>query len=98
MTDGEIRRVATALRAVKRGNFAVRLEVRGERANVALAKAFNELVEQCAGLEIELARLEGAVVREGRAGARASLRRASGGWKACVACVNSIVDAYVQPT
>src|SRR5215208_474746 len=74
------RQLLSALRAVRKGDFSVRLP--SDRTGMAgeIAEAFNDIVEQNARTAAELRRIAGVVGRDGRIGQRASIGPASGGW------------------
>src|SRR5262249_54160801 len=74
------RRLLAALRAVRRGDFSVRLVADGIGVNGEIAEVFNDIVELNAQMTSELARLNRAVRREGRLSERVTLGEARGGW------------------
>src|SRR5262245_24273910 len=94
----DVSALLTAMNALKRGDFSVRLPV--EWAGVAgkLADAFNEVVERNELMSRELERLSRVVGKEGKINQRASLGNVSGSWEAAVASVNSLIDDLVHPT
>ncbi|MEX2142724.1 MAG: HAMP domain-containing protein [Pirellulales bacterium] len=88
----------SALTALKRGDFTVRLP--GEWTGLAgkVADAFNEVIERNERMHHELGRLSRAVGKEGRIGERASTSAFSGSWKASIESVNALVSDLVHPT
>src|SRR5205085_8641713 len=74
----------TALTALKRGDFSVRLPVEWTGIPGKVADTFNEVVEQNERLVNELARLSRVVGKEGRINERASLGEVSGSWEASI--------------
>src|SRR5947209_19620261 len=86
------------LRAVKRGDFTVRLPL--EQTGIAgdIAEAFNDVVELLERSSNELERISRVVGKEGKITQRASLPGASGGWAARSEFINSLIGDLVQPT
>ncbi|MFI5389030.1 MAG: hypothetical protein ACHQY2_04860, partial [Candidatus Eremiobacterales bacterium] len=86
------RRLLNALRAVARGNFAVRLPADDPSIDGEIASAFNEVVElnQRVGKEVE--RVATGVGRDGRIAQRASIGALSGSWAMYVDALNSLID------
>src|SRR5262249_6854309 len=95
--DHERRQLLAALRAVKRGDFTVRLPL--DQIGIAgeTAAAFNDVVELLEVSTQELERITRVVGKEGKITQRASLPGASGGWGARVDFVNSLIGDLVQP-
>ncbi|HEY7994849.1 MAG TPA: HAMP domain-containing protein [Candidatus Eremiobacteraceae bacterium] len=91
------RRLLNALRAVARGNFAVRLPADDPSIDGEIASAFNEVVElnQRVGKEVE--RVATGVGRDGRIAQRASIGALSGSWAMYVDALNSLIDDLSQP-
>src|SRR5438874_8929317 len=96
--DLDPRHLLGALRAVKRGDFTVRLSL--ERTGIAaeIAGAFNDVVELLEVSTNELERISRVAGKEGKITQRASLSDASGGWAARVEFVNSLIGDLAQPT
>jgi HAMP domain-containing protein len=94
-----VRSLRDALRAVRNGDFSVRLPadagVPGVMAETALA--FNSLVEQNAAFVGELDRIATRVGAEGVVTARASLGPTSGAWLAAVESINSLIESLAFP-
>jgi HAMP domain-containing protein/signal transduction histidine kinase/CheY-like chemotaxis protein len=89
------RQLVGALRAVKGGDFSVRMPIHGTGAETA--KAFNDVVELLESSTRELERISQAVGKEGKITQRASLPAASGDWAARIDFVNSLIEDLVQP-
>ncbi len=97
---GEQVRVTELLRvleAAKRGDFNVRMPVRGSKANREVAEALNEIFELNQHTATEFEGLAAAVAREGRIGHRAEVA-GRGAWAEKVRNVNAVVDALAQQT
>ncbi|MCC6526196.1 MAG: HAMP domain-containing protein, partial [Polyangiaceae bacterium] len=87
-----------ALRAVRRGDFTVRLPLGLTGVSGEIAEALNDVIELNARMVRELERMNTVVGREGRIDQRASLGPVTGSWATCVAAVNGLVGDLVQPT
>jgi hypothetical protein len=77
----EKRAILGALRALKRGDFNVKLPSDLEGTDGEIADAFNEVVGLNRSLCKEVTRVRRAVGRDGRIGERAKLGNASGAWR-----------------
>ncbi|MBV8899442.1 MAG: HAMP domain-containing protein, partial [Verrucomicrobia bacterium] len=88
----------SALTALKRGDFSVRLPVDWIDVAGKAADAFNEVVELNERMAKELARLREAVGREGRIDQRARLGEAQGAWATSITLINDLIADLVQPT
>jgi CheY-like chemotaxis protein/signal transduction histidine kinase/HAMP domain-containing protein len=91
------RDILKALRALKRGDFSVRLpgdlaEIDGEIANT-----FNEVVELNDSMAREFERISAMVGREGKLSERARLHGAAGSWAQCVDSINGLVSDMAYP-
>ena len=86
-----------ALRALRRGEFGVRLPAGGSGAAADLAEAFNEVAALSERTSRELRRMNRIVGRHGQMGARASIPGASGGWAANVEVVNGLIEHLTEP-
>ena len=88
----------TALKALKKGDFSVRLPVAWLGLAGKIADSFNEVVELNERLASELERLSRVAGKEGRISQRATSSGMTGSWAECVASVNSLIDDLVYPT
>ncbi|HEU5479487.1 MAG TPA: HAMP domain-containing protein, partial [Candidatus Tumulicola sp.] len=96
VTPGE-RRLLTALRAFRSGDFSVRLPVKGSGAEAEIAQAFNEVLETKTRLLGEIKRVSRSISRDGRLSLRAQLEGASGGWQEHVEAYNSLIETVAAP-
>ncbi|HYQ88629.1 MAG TPA: HAMP domain-containing protein, partial [Candidatus Binatia bacterium] len=87
-----------ALKAVRKGDFSVRLPETWTGLSGKVADTFNEVVEMNEQLAAELARVSVVVGQNGKINERASLGPVTGSWSDTVAAVNSLVANLVQPT
>src|SRR5215213_8517433 len=91
------RQLLSALRAVRRGDFKVRLPNDLSGLAGEIADAFNEIVELNERTARELRRISTVVGRDGRIGQRASLGEVSGAWAGYVGNVNLLIDDLTKP-
>src|SRR5713226_7423440 len=92
------RQLLAALRAVKKGDFSVRLPADDTGVEAALAEAFNDVVDLLEDSTRELQRISKVVGKEGKIKQRASLAGAAGGWAVRMESVNSLIADLVRPT
>ncbi|HEU4560030.1 MAG TPA: HAMP domain-containing protein [Longimicrobium sp.] len=94
----ELRRLLTGLRAVRAGDFSVRLPDSGDPLLGEIAVTFNDIVSRQERYASEVSRVAVTVGREGQATDRVSLGEVSGGWASTVNSVNSLLTDLMQPT
>ncbi|MFC7535902.1 HAMP domain-containing protein [Sphingomonas sp. GCM10030256] len=92
------RQLVTALRALRRGDFSVRLPEDGDGVDAEIAASFNEVVALNDAITREFERLSLVVGKEGRINQRARVRGATGGWDTKLRAVNELIEDMVQPT
>ena len=88
----------SALSALKRGDFSVRLPVEWTGLPGKIADAFNDVIELNERMADELDRLGRVVGKEGKITERASIGQVGGSWAAKIASVNNLVGDLVHPT
>ena len=87
-----------ALKAVKKGDFSVRLPVDWTGVVGKIADELNSIIEMNAMLAEELKRVSHVVGKKGKLSDRAALPEASGEWKSNIEAVNGLIDDLVRPT
>jgi HAMP domain-containing protein/signal transduction histidine kinase/DNA-binding response OmpR family regulator len=87
-----------ALKAVRKGDFSVRLPENWTGLSGKVADTFNEVVEMNERLAAELARVSVVVGQHGKIDERASLGTVTGSWSEAIRAVNGLVANLVQPT
>ena len=87
-----------ALKALKKGDFSVRLPMNWLGMAGKVADAFNEMVEMNERMASELERLSHVVGTEGKITQRATSSGMTGSWGGCIASVNTLIDDLVYPT
>src|SRR5205085_8570056 len=88
----------TALVALKKGDFSVRLPVEWTGVAGKVADTFNEVVELNQRMAKELDRMSRVVGKEGKITQRASLGDVSGSWSDAIDSVNDLIGDLVHPT
>jgi PAS domain S-box-containing protein len=92
------RQLLEALRAVRRGDFDVRLPLGTDGITSEIAEAFNDIVEANQRSLRELKRIQRTVGRAGRIRERAAVGPLGGDWERMVAAVNQLLDDVTAPT
>src|SRR3989454_18450 len=87
-----------ALRALRKGEFSVRMPMDLVGVDGEIAQAFNDVVEINEMIAEEFARIGNEVGKEGKTGQRAKLPSATGSWQECVESVNTLIGDLLQPT
>src|SRR5207244_1152438 len=95
--DAQLQLLA-ALRAVRRGDFGVRLPVGQDGISTDIASAFNDIVDANQRAVRELRRIQRAVGRAGRIRERASTENLNGSWSEMLGAVNQLLDEVTAPT
>ncbi|HEX3800048.1 MAG TPA: HAMP domain-containing protein [Verrucomicrobiae bacterium] len=94
----DVRELVTALIALKKGDFSVRLPLDWIGTAGKIADAFNDVVERNEKMASELERISLVVGKEGKIGQRASIGEVSGAWAESIASVNTLISDLVHPT
>jgi methyl-accepting chemotaxis protein len=92
------RAVLGALRALRKGDFSVRLPLDLDGIDGDIAQVFNDVAELNASMTGELTRICEAVGKEGQTNRRMLLPAAVGAWASEVECVNTLIADLVRPT
>jgi len=92
------RQLVSALRALRRGDFSVRLPEEVDGADGEIASLFNEVVSLNEEMTQEFERLSKVVGKEGKISQRGRVKNARGGWETAVRSVNELIEDMVQPT
>src|SRR5947199_34162 len=88
----------TALTALKKGDFSVRLPLDWTGTAGKIADAFNDVIERNEKMADELERISRVVGKEGRISQRASLGEVSGAWADSITSINTLISDLVHPT
>ena len=92
------RQLVSALRALRRGDFSVRLPEEVDGVDGEIASLFNEVVSINEEMTQEFERLSKVVGKEGKISQRGRVKNARGGWETAVRSVNGLIEDMVQPT
>jgi methyl-accepting chemotaxis protein len=92
------RKLVSALRALRRGDFNVRLSEDADGVDGEIASLFNEVVSLNKEMTQEFERLSKVVGKEGKITQRGRVKNARGGWESAVRSVNELIEDMVQPT
>jgi HAMP domain-containing protein/signal transduction histidine kinase/DNA-binding response OmpR family regulator len=92
------RELLSALRALRRGDFSVRLPETVDGIDGEIASLFNDVVGMNEALTREFERVAKVVGKEGKITQRARVRGATGGWDRKLRAVNELIEDMVQPT
>src|SRR5437763_9913911 len=87
----------SALSALKKGDFSVRLPLEWTGVAGKVADTFNEVVELNERMTRELERLSEVVGKQGKLSQRGTLGDVSGSWRASIASVNALIADLVHP-
>src|SRR5262245_11668801 len=86
------RELLTALTALKKGDFSVRLPMGLDGLDGKLADAFNDVIELNQRMSQEFERLSRVVGKEGRISERASIGHVQGSWANNISAVNALMS------
>jgi CheY-like chemotaxis protein/signal transduction histidine kinase/HAMP domain-containing protein len=95
--DLELGDLRDALRALKAGNFGVRIVPGDHRATREVAAAFNDVAALLDGTAAEFVRVSKVVGRDGEMRERARLAGAQGGWSSQVESFNALIGDLGRP-
>ena len=93
----ERRAILEALRALRRGEFGIRLPEGQNGLTAEINEAFNDVAELNERTSRELRRMTRIVGRHGQMGARASIPEAVGGWARNIEALNDLVEQLTEP-
>ncbi|MDB5351480.1 MAG: diguanylate cyclase [Planctomycetota bacterium] len=88
----------TALTALKKGDFSVRLPLDWTGVAGKVADTFNDVIELNERMSDELERISRVVGKEGKINQRATLGAISGSWGDSIDSVNALIGDLVHPT
>jgi methyl-accepting chemotaxis protein len=90
------RQLVSALRALRRGDFTVRLPEEVDGVDGEIASIFNEVVSLNEEMTQEFERLSKVVGKEGKITQRGRVKNARGGWETAIRSVNELIDHGVH--
>src|SRR5258705_2043485 len=86
------------LRALRKGDFSVRLPMDLTGIDGEIAQAFNDVVEMNELVADEFARIRDEVGKEGQINQRVRVAAAAGSWAESIDSVNTLIGDLVRPT
>jgi len=96
--EAQLRLLSDALKAVKKGDFSVRLPI-GENGVISeIAEEFNGIIDLNESMAKEIVRVGRIVGEEGQMTERASLGAVTGSWASQIDSVNALINNLAQPT
>ncbi len=96
--DFELEDLRDALRALKAGDFSVRIPSGNRRMTKEVATAFNDVAAMLEVTSAEFVRVSKVVGRDGEMMERAQLKGAQGGWSSQVESFNALIGDLVRPS
>jgi CheY-like chemotaxis protein/HAMP domain-containing protein len=96
--DLELGDLRDALRALKAGDFSVRILPGERRVTKEVATAFNDVAAMLDGTSVEFVRVSKVVGRDGEMMERAQLKGAQGGWSSQMESFNALIGDLVRPS
>src|SRR5215210_6022659 len=86
------------MRELEDGEFEVRLPLSDEPLLAEIAEAFNGIAKLNSKMCNEMMRVSTTIGREGQMNDRASIGAVTGGWRATVDSVNTLITDLASPT
>ena len=96
--DLHLKKLLSALKAARRGDFTVRLHIRENGVMGEIAEAFNEYVALNESRTREVVKVSKIIGQEGKLTERVSAKNYTGSWKTTVDAINSLINNLAQPT
>jgi HAMP domain-containing protein/CheY-like chemotaxis protein/signal transduction histidine kinase len=94
----EIELLLDALKAMRLGDFSVRMSLRGSPEGMRIAEYFNDIVVANERMAQQLEHVGQVVGREGKTQTRVRLNVQGGAWSGMEASVNTLIDDLLWPT
>jgi HAMP domain-containing protein/signal transduction histidine kinase/CheY-like chemotaxis protein len=94
----QLKQLLFTVKAVRRGDFAVRMPNLEEGLIAEIGEVLNDIIELNEGMANEFVRVRNTVGQEGKMAERVSLGSVRGAWSTSVDSVNLLIGDLVQPT
>ncbi|WP_407933225.1 HAMP domain-containing protein [Bdellovibrio reynosensis] len=94
----QLRQLLFTVKAVRRGDFSVRMPVENEGIIAEIGEVLNDIIELNENMANEFVRVRSTVGQEGRMNERVSMGSVKGAWSTSVDSVNLLIGDLVQPT
>ena len=96
--QNQLRTLLHTVKAVRKGDFSVRMQVGTEGLVSEIGEVLNDIIEMNESMAAEFARVRNIVGLEGKMTERVSMGSVKGAWSTSVESVNSLITDLVQPT
>jgi HAMP domain-containing protein/signal transduction histidine kinase/CheY-like chemotaxis protein len=94
----QLRQLLFTVKAVRRGDFAVRMPIHQEGIIAEIGEVLNDIIEMNEAMADEFVRVRAIVGQEGKMNERVSMGSVKGAWATNVDSVNLLIGDLVQPT
>ncbi|WP_445292048.1 HAMP domain-containing protein [Bdellovibrio sp. GT3] len=94
----QLRQLLFTVKAVRRGDFAVRMPLNQEGIIGEIGEVLNDIIELNESMADEFVRVRSTVGQEGKMNERVSMGSVKGAWSISVDSVNLLIGDLVQPT
>ncbi|WP_416220940.1 HAMP domain-containing protein [Bdellovibrio sp. SKB1291214] len=94
----QLRQLLFTVKAVRRGDFAVRMPIHQEGIIAEIGEVLNDIIELNEAMADEFVRVRAIVGQEGKMNERVSMGSVKGAWATNVDSVNLLIGDLVQPT
>ncbi|WP_371716812.1 HAMP domain-containing protein [Bdellovibrio sp. ZAP7] len=94
----QLRQLLFTVKAVRRGDFAVRMPINQEGIIAEIGEVLNDIIELNENMADEFVRVRAIVGQEGKMNERVSMGSVKGAWSTSVDSVNLLIGDLVQPT
>ncbi|WP_413583507.1 HAMP domain-containing protein [Bdellovibrio sp. HCB288] len=94
----QLRQLLFTVKAVRRGDFAVRMPINQEGIIAEIGEVLNDIIELNENMADEFVRVRSTVGQEGKMNERVSMGSVKGAWSTSVDSVNLLIGDLVQPT
>ncbi len=96
--EAQLRSLLDALKAVKKGDFSVRLPRPKDGVIAEIAEAFNDVVDLNESMANEIVRVSKIIGEEGMLTERALRKAVTGSWAIQIDSINALINNLAQPT
>jgi methyl-accepting chemotaxis protein len=95
--EAQLKDLLNALKAMRKGDFTVKLDFGNSGIFEEIANAYNDVVEMESNLTNEFVRASKIIGEEGNLAERASIGTLTGSWKIKIDSINSLINNLAQP-
>ncbi|KYG63243.1 hybrid sensor histidine kinase/response regulator [Bdellovibrio bacteriovorus] len=94
----QLRQLLFTIKAVRRGEFNVRMPIGNEGIIAEIGEVLNDIIEMNESMANEFVRVRSTVGQEGKMNERVSMGSVKGAWATSVDSINLLIGDLVQPT